>query len=307
MYKFTHYDVLKNCDLCPHECGADRYSQNYGFCRTGTSLSVASVCRHTGEEPVISGNKGICNVFFSHCNMQCLFCQNYQISNNNSPASTLLDDEQLIEAIQKLLDSGCHALGFVSPSHCVVQMIEIVKMLHQKKYKPIIVYNTNAYDKVSTLKMLNPLIDIYLPDFKYADDEVAFKYSGVKNYTQTALAAIKEMIEQRGDTLKLNKNHEAISGLIIRNLVLPGLIENSIKVLRLIAENFGTNIHISLMSQYYPAVQQCRYNELNRTLTENEYRKVVDYLDFLGFDNGWVQDISSSNNYVPDFSNDKPF
>ncbi len=303
----THYNAYEKCTLCPHECGADRYSKNNGFCNTGASYSVASVCRHTGEEPVISGKNGICNIFFSHCNMQCVYCQNYQISCNKSSIVVQNQEQDVIDKICNLLDSGCHALGFVSPSHCVIQMLDMIKKLHQRKYFPVIIYNTNGYDKTSTLKSLYSLIDVYLPDFKYADDVLAYKYSKVKNYTQTAIHAISEMINQTGVVLQINNKGEASKGVIIRHLVLPGYIENSLNVLRLIAENFGNKVHVSLMSQYYPTIHVKNDCNLNRTLTDKEYDRVVDKLYKLGFENGWVQDISSSNHYVPDFRRANPF
>jgi len=286
---------------------ADRLNGQSGFCNTGSSYSIASICAHKGEEPVISGEMGICNVFFYHCNMQCLYCQNYQISKNCVKINLHYTEENAVKEVCKILESGCHALGFVSPSHCIVQMIDIIKKVNKNGYNPVVVYNSNAYDKVDTLKIIEKKVDVYLPDFKYADDNLAYKLSGVKNYTQTAVKAIKEMIRQKGTGLELNDNGIASKGIIIRHLVLPHYIENSRKVLQIIADNFGNKVHISLMSQYYPTFQVKDNQTLNKKIESESFDELVDYLYDLGFENGWVQEIDSTNNYIPDFEKEHPF
>ena len=301
------YDNYLSCSMCPHNCKINRLDGKLGFCRTDIHYNIASVCAHKGEEPVISGDNGICNVFFSHCNMQCKYCQNFQISDKFSKINTTLSDEDVIKKICDLLDSGCHALGFVSPSHCIVQMVDIINKVNNKGYKPVVVYNSNAYDKVETLAMIESLVDIYLPDFKYANDNLAYSLSGVKNYTQTALNAIGEMIRQKNTILNLNENEIATKGVILRHLVLPNFTSNSKKVLLLIAENFGNKVQISLMSQYYPTPQVKNISEINRYVEKKAYDEVVDYLDYLGFENGWVQEIVSNHNYRPDFDHEHPF
>jgi len=293
--------------MCPHNCRANRLEGKLGFCRTDGHYNIASICAHFGEEPVISGDNGICNVFFSHCNMQCSYCQNYQISNKFSKLISSLRDEDVIKKICDLLDSGCHAVGFVSPSHCIIQMVDIIKKINNKGYKPTIVYNTNAYDKVETLKMIEDYVDIYLPDFKYANDNLAYTLSGVKNYVETALNAIGEMIHQKGTLLELNEAEIATKGVIIRHLVLPHCTSNSKKVLQLIAENFGNKLPISLMSQYYPNPQVKNISEINSFVEPKAYNEVVAYLDYLRFENGWVQEIDSNHTYRPDFDRKHPF
>jgi len=239
--------------------------------------------------------------------MQCVYCQNFQISLNNKNNSSSFSEENTITTITNLLDSGCPALGFVSPSHCIVQMADIIKKVNEKGYKPVVIYNSNGYDKVDTLGMIEKLVDVYLPDFKYADDDLAFKLSGIRDYSSTAVKAISEMITQKGAGLELNENEVAIKGIIIRHLVLPHFIENSKRVLQLIADNFGNEVHISLMSQYYPTTQVKDISELNYTLDSGLFDEVIDFMDNLGFENGWIQELDSKDNYRPDFSKEHPF
>ena len=300
-------DLYSSCTLCPHNCKANRTEEQYGFCKTGVNYNIASVCVHMGEEPVISGNKGICNIFFGHCNMQCVYCQNYQISNNCTKINTSFSEESILKQICSLLDSGCHAIGFVSPSHAVVQMVEIINKINKQGFNPVVVYNSNGYDKVETLKKIEPFVNIYLPDFKYSDDNLAYKLSGINNYTQTAVNAIREMIKQKGASLEINRKGLAIKGIIIRHLILPHFIENSKKVLQMIADNFGNEVHISLMSQYNPIPQVKENKELNKVINKKNYDEIVDYLTDLGFENGWIQEIDSIHNYNPDFNRKNPF
>jgi len=286
---------------------ANRIKAASGFCKTGAAYPVASICAHKGEEPPISGEKGICNVFFSHCNLQCLYCQNYQISLNTNVAQSAFTENEAISKIVSLLKNGCHALGFVSPSHAVPQMLDIIEQINKKGLYPIVVYNTNAYDKIETLLLVKNSVDVYLPDFKYADDALAFELSGVKNYTQTALNAVEEMLNQKGTELVMNNRGEALKGVIIRHLVLPGYISNSIKVLKLINKHFGNRVYMSLMAQYAPNKFVTNHPFLCNKLDENSYNSVVNCLDDLGFENGWVQNPDSSTCYNPDFDKTHPF
>ncbi|MCD4744745.1 MAG: 4Fe-4S cluster-binding domain-containing protein [Bacteroidales bacterium] len=301
-------EELKNCMICPRNCSVNRFLGKTGYCKSNASFNIASVCIHKGEEPVISAKKGICNVFFSHCNLQCIYCQNYQISSNKSyNVEYELELEQVIEKIITILDTGINIIGFVSPSHFIPQMKVIIKTLHTLGRKPVIVFNTNAYDKVITIQQLEGLIDVYLPDFKYMDDMLALKYSEAQQYPDIAKKSIKEMYRQKGSALIINNEGYAESGLIIRHLILPGHIQNSIDVLRFIAEEISTNVHISLMSQYYPTYKVAGNKTLGRQITNDEYFKVYDEMQRLGFSKGWVQDMESSFNYRPDFDNEQPF
>jgi len=296
------------CPICPRNCKINRNENNNGYCRTDNDYYISSIVIHKGEEPPISGTKGICNVFFAHCNLQCVYCQNHQISNNKSDLQkhrTTL--EKSVNQIIEILKTGVEAVGFVSPSHFVEQTINIIEELHKQKYYPTIVYNSNGYDNTESLKRLENYVDVYIPDLKYSDSGIAKKYSGAANYPQIAQEAIKEMYRQKGDTLFINKNGYAESGIIIRHLVLPNNTKNSINVLNFIAKEISTDIHISLMSQYYPTYNSSKYPEISRALTKQEYDEVVEETQKLGLNNGWIQELSSNDFYRPDFEKENPF
>ena len=298
----------QHCHICPHQCGADRNKRS-GFCRSGVLCSISSICCHKGEEPVISGQRGICNVFFARCNMQCVYCQNYEISRNTGDViSQDMTPHEVAAEILRVLPQCENRVGFVSASHYVPQIIEIIDCIRKSGANPIFVYNSNGYDNPETLRLLEGKIDIYLPDFKYSDDMMGRRLSGVADYPRIALAAIREMYRQNGSTLLTDEvSGLAESGLIIRHLVLPGLVEQSIGVLRTIADELSVAVHISLMSQYYPPFVIHGFPELNRTLHPMEYDRVVNEFHRLGFYKGWIQDMESQQNYRPDFSNEEPF
>jgi putative pyruvate formate lyase activating enzyme len=307
-YNTEELSWLSYCTLCPRNCCADRISGDMGFCKSGAGFSISSICAHKGEEPFISGGKGICNIFFSHCNLQCAYCQNHQISDNSgfNPNDEIAFDE-LIERICLTLEKTENIVGFVSPSHYIPQMMAIVRGLERAGKKPIIVYNTNGYDKAETLRKLEGIVDVYLPDFKYMEPAIADEYSQARDYPGIAALALKEMYRQKGASLMINDDGIAGSGIIVRHLVLPGSVDQSIKVLRYIAEEISTNLHISLMSQYYPTAAVSNHPLLNRTLTNNEYNRVVEAFHELGFYRGWVQDLESHSVFRPDFLNKEPF
>lgn len=303
-----YLEMLKNCSLCPHECNVNRIESNSGWCKTDAGIYISSICIHRGEEPVISGDKGICNVFFAHCNLQCVYCQNYQISNNKLSLNIFkISLDETVRQITNILSQGINILGFVSPSHFVPQMLGIIESVKQQGYNPTIVYNSNGYDKVDTLKMLENIVDVYLPDFKYFDNEIAKKYSGIKNYAEIAKSALKEMYRQKGSTLIINENGYAESGILIRHLVLPNNVENSINVLKFISEEISSNLHISLMSQYFPVNQTNKHSEISRKLKPSEYKQVVEVMEEFELYNGYIQDLESYENYLPDFNNEHPF
>jgi putative pyruvate formate lyase activating enzyme len=305
---YDYLSELKDCALCPRECHVNRTIERAGYCKSDHSFDIATICRHMGEEPVISGKNGICNVFFAHCNIQCSYCQNYQISRNKSKViGTSMKLDEVVSAITEILDSGVNLLGFVSPSHFIPQMKAIIFSLHEKGKRPVIVYNTNAYDKVETLRSLEGLIDVYLPDFKYSDEKLAEEYSDAHDYPDIALKAIKEMVRQKGTTLMLDENGQAASGVIIRHLVLPGFVPNSLEVLRLISEEISPFVHISLMSQYYPSPGVANHPQMGRTITKEEYDKVAEEMELLGLYRGWLQERESHEHYLPDFFRDHPF
>jgi len=300
--------ILENCVLCPRECRINRFEGNMGYCRTDAGFNIASICIHRGEEPVISGAEGICNIFFNGCNLRCIYCQNHEISQcGKSSKSQTFNLNEVLDRVIEILSGGISSVGFVSPSHVMPQVKAIIKGLNDRGYKPITVYNTNSYDKRETIRSLSGLIDIYLPDYKYATGETAALYSGASDYPEVALNAIKEMYFQKGSTLITNDSGKAECGLLIRHLVLPGHAEESRKVLKTLAEELSPGVHLSLMSQYHPTDLVKNHPVLNRSLYRSEYESVVDTMESLGFRNGWVQDMDSNITYRPDFSKENPF
>lgn len=214
---------------------------------------------------------------------------------------------EILESILNILDTGVESVGFVSPSHFIPQVKIIIAALQQTGRKPIIVFNTNGYDNISTIRQMEGLVDVYLPDFKYMDDLLAKSYSDSPKYSMFASKAILEMYRQKGSTLITNENGYAESGLIIRHLVIPGHVENSLSVLRFIANEISTNVHISLMSQYYPNIFVKNHPQLGRVLSEKEYSIVTNEMDKLGFTKGWIQELQSADFYQPDFLKSHPF
>jgi putative pyruvate formate lyase activating enzyme len=300
--------MLENCILCPRECGINRFEGGTGFCRMDAGFNIASVCIHRGEEPSISGTDGICNIFFEGCNLKCIYCQNHEISQSGSLMNHYGTDLQtLLDRTEKILSTGINAVGFVSPSHVVPQVKAIIRGLNSRGLKPVTVYNTSSYDKAETLKGLSGLIDVYLPDFKYATSSLAQAYSEAADYPEVAIKAMKEMYYQKGSVLRVDESGRAESGMLIRHLVLPGHIEESIRVLEIIAEELSTGVNLSLMSQFHPAFHSRNHPPLDRPLHKDEYEIVVSAMEKMGFRNGWVQDMDSFQNYLPDFRKADPF
>jgi putative pyruvate formate lyase activating enzyme len=307
LYSSAEMQILQKCTICPRECRTDRFAGPAGICGMDAGLNIASVCIHRGEEPVIGGKEGICNVFFAGCNLRCVFCQNFEISQSAGPQHFMNDIDEVVNTIAGIISGGIPSLGFVSPSHMIPQMKLIIRRLHEMDLKPTIVYNTNGFDKPETIRSLAGLVDVYLPDYKYVSPDVALQYSGSSKYPDFALAALKEMYYQKGSTLWTSDEGRAENGILIRHLVLPGLVSESKKVLESIAEELSTGVHISLMSQYYPAWKALNIPPLNRSLYAEEYNEVVNEMHTLGFRNGYVQDIESNVTYRPDFGNEHPF
>lgn len=299
--------TIPRCNQCPRQCNALRDSLSLGYCRSTNEPEIASICIHKGEEPVLSGIHGVCNLFFSHCNLQCVYCQNYQISLNSTGRISNYTLSSACDAIAQCLDAGIKIVGFVSPSHQVLAMVEIVNELKRRSYAPRILYNSNGYDRVDILRELEDVVDIYLPDFKYGSNELGRQLSAVPDYFDAASLALKEMFRQKGTYLSLDDDEVAESGLIIRHLVLPGFVSNSIEVLDYIAREISPNVHISLMAQYSPPFAISNFTELNRPLTVDEYRSVTSHFEALGFHKGWVQELCSALNYNPDFTKKHPF
>ena len=315
------------CNICPRRCNADR-TLSEGWCQTDDRIHVASIVIHQGEEPPISGENGIVNLFFPSCNMQCVYCQNHEISRRGTQGTVMTLDE-VCNTITDLLPLSEGNLGFVSPTHFVPQMISIVEELHLRGHYPTIIYNTNGYDLPDTIASLADIVDVWLPDFKYSDDRLALEYSKAPGYSAYALSALKAMVHQCGVTLQTDERGIARRGVIVRHLVLPGAIENSIGVLKLIAEEISPNLHISLMSQYYPTevmrkthkqrqinltvhpgtrnMKHWNIESLKRPVMPEEYSHVMDAFHSFGFYRGWLQDYDSHLNYQPHFSRMDPF
>ncbi len=300
--------LLENCNFCPHNCNVNRVEGVKGFCNLDSSFNIASVTLHRGEEPAINGENGVCNVFFSHCNMQCVYCQNIQISSNRSFIyNNLLSLEEVVGKIIRILkDNGTNRVGFVSPAHNVPQVIEIISALKKKRNDLIFIYNTNAYEKATTIQLVAKYIDVFLPDLKYFYDDLARKYSKVNSYFDYASKAIKIMLELKGKKPVFDDKGYMLSGVIIRHLILPGHIDNTEKILEYIVKAYGKEVFVSIMAQYYPYVKTS-FNNLNRKLTEEEYNIVWDKILELGFENGWFQELESATHYLPDFTKENPF
>ena len=299
---------LGHCMICPRYCGVNRNNGKLGYCRTGAGYHISSICLHRGEEPVISGANGICNIFFSHCNLQCIYCQNYQISRNREIAEDkIMTLEEVVERVIIFLNKGAEAVGFVTPSHFVPHVRAIVDELHSRGFYPVTIYNSNGYDTVESLKSLEGLIDVFLPDFKYANASLSKNFSDASDYPEVAKKAITEMYRQKGSSLIVSDSGQAANGLIIRHLVLPGQTDDSIAILKWISEELSPSLYISLMSQYYPTSCMINHPLLNRRITEDEYALVEKAMEGFGFYNGWIQEMSSAHTYKPDFLRENPF
>lgn len=298
---------MERCYFCSHRCGVVR-SERLGVCRIDNGLYVASVYRHHGEEPVLGCDGTVCNVFFAHCNMQCVYCQNYQISDNKTSIAAWTSSlETLIERVKSILDKGCDTLGLVSPTPYVPYVVQLVKSLRADGYRPTVVYNTNGYDTVDALRCVAPYVDIYLPDYKYGSYALSRRLSGAADYPDVALEAIGEMLRQKGRELEYDANGVARRGVIVRHMVLPGYVENSRAALINLAVEFGNKIALSLMAQYNPAHHCLHHEPLNRRVRSEEYQAVLSFVDELGFAYGWKQELESAATYNPDFTQPDPF
>lgn len=299
------YKILESCNCCPHDCKTNRINNEYGICASGFLPIVSSYTPHFGEEPVLSGSRGAGNIFFGNCNLKCIYCQNYEISQNwKSEINNEVSFERLAEIMIELQNRGCHNIGLVSPTHFSASILKSIYLAVQKGLNLPIIYNSNGYDSVEMLKLYNGVIDIYLPDFKYGNDEYGRKYSNAEYYYEYTCAAIKEMYRQVGDEL-IYDGDVIIRGLIIRHLVLPNGLAESEKVFKFIAEELSTKIHISLMSQYYPTNKAFKEILLDRKLKESEYERTVELLYKYNLENGWIQELESNNFYQPNFIKDR--
>lgn len=290
-------EKLKKCEICPHKCGIDRTNHKIGRCKSKDTVKVALSSIHHFEEPCISGERGSGTVFFSNCNLSCVFCQNYEISQLG--VGKEISIERLAEIFIEQQEKGVHNINLVSPTSYAVQIKEALKLAKSKGLNIPIIYNTNGYENRETIKMLKGYIDVYLPDLKYAENELAKKYSKIDNYFEIATSAIKEMYDQVGKA-ELDANGMIKKGIIIRHLILPNHTENSQKVLKWISQNMPKDIMISIMAQYFPTYQAKEIKDLNRKLTRNEYKRIENFLYTTNLENGYLQELGEKEeNYVP--------
>jgi len=300
--------ILSNCTICPHNCRVNRVKGKKGFCRAGYRPVISSAMPHHGEEPPISGNRGSGTIFFSHCNMKCVYCQNYQISQELEGAEYSISG--LTEIMLDLQNAGCHNINFVSPTIWIPQIMKALHIAREKGLSIPTVFNTGGYDRPETIKMLDGLMDIYMPDMRYSDNKMAKKYSFVEEYVRYNRLSVKEMYRQVGG-LKLTKEGVARKGLLIRLLVLPENIGGIKNTLDFIKSELSTDVYLSIMAQYHPVYKASKYPELNRRITAKEYLDIVRYAEKKGFNYGWTQDFILSNSeedlFMPDFKDKKVF
>ena len=288
---------LDKCEICPRKCEVNRNNNQIGWCKSTDRVKIGLYSIHNFEEPCISGDKGSGTVFFSNCTMNCIFCQNYEISQLGKGKEISI--EELANIFIKQQEKGVHNINLVTPTSYVYQIIEAIKIAKAKGLNIPIVYNTNGYENIETIKALNGYVDVYLPDLKYAEEKLAIEYSGAKNYFEIATKAIKEMIKQVGN-IKLNEDGIIQKGVIIRHLVLPNHIENSKKVLLWIKQNLPNDIYVSIMAQYFPTYKAKENQKLNRKLTKKEWEQIEKYVEEIDIENGFIQELGDhEEEYVP--------
>lgn len=287
---------LECCTICPHNCKINR-TKNPGRCKSTDKIKIALYSIHNFEEPCISGEKGSGTIFFSNCNMNCVFCQNYEISQLGRGKEITI--EELANVMIKQQERNVQNINLVNPTSYALHIVEAIKIARKKGLEIPIVYNTNGYESVETLKLLEGYVDIYLPDLKYYYDDLAKKYSKVDNYFEIATKAIQEMYRQVG-TPVLDENGVMKKGLMIRHLILPNEVQNSKKVLKWIKENIDSNVYVSIMAQYFPTYKAKEIPEIARKITKEEYEKVENYLYELDLENGYIQELGEhEEEYVP--------
>ncbi|MDO4282065.1 MAG: radical SAM protein [Clostridia bacterium] len=287
---------LEKCELCPWKCRVNR-NQFLGRCGAGKNIKIALASLHYFEEPCISGKSG--TVFFSGCNLKCVYCQNYKISHLGYGKEITI--EHLADVFISQQEKGANNLNLVTPTMYVPHIISALKIAKEKGLHIPVIYNSSGYESVETLRLLDGYIDVYLPDFKYYFSDIAKKYSSVSNYFEITSKAILEMYHQVGNAV-FDENGMIQKGIIIRHMILPDCIENSKKVLEWIKENLSNQVYISIMAQYFPTYKACEYREINRKINQDELNEVWNFVEKLGFENGYIQELGEhEEEYVPDF------
>lgn len=295
-------DVLNNCNLCPRNCSVNRNNGEVGFCNAGSEITIAKYYLHKWEEPCITGKNGSGTIFFSYCNLKCIFCQNYKISTLNYGIEISI--EKFSDICLELQYKGATNINLVTPTHYVPLIVDGINLAKKRGLCIPIVYNSSGYENVDIIKMLDGIIDIYLPDFKYYSDEYALKYSKCKNYFKYASLAIDEMYKQKSRCI-FDKDGNMLSGVIVRHLLLPGMEEDSKKILKYLYNKYKNNIYISIMNQYTP-VRKCKYDELNSKISDDIYNDVIDYAWDIGIRNAFIQEEGTqSESFIPNFNTDR--
>lgn len=289
------------CNLCPRKCNVDRKNQ-LGLCGASTTIKIARAALHFWEEPCISGEKGSGTIFFSHCSLQCVFCQNYRLS-HATPLGEEITISQFADICLDLQEQGANNINLVTPTHYVPWIVEGIKLAKERGLHLPIVYNTSAYESVETIRMLDGIVDIYLPDLKYFDDQYGILYSHAPNYFFYATEAIKEMVKQVGEPI-FNEQGILQRGVIVRHLCLPGLKEDSKKVLRYLYTTYHNQIYISIMNQYTPIRHFERFPNLNQTLSEEDYDEIIDYALDIEITQAYQQEGETQlESFIPEFKN----
>jgi len=292
-------NMLNSCKLCPRNCNVNRLKDELGFCKSGSNLSIARVSLHKWEEPCISGTKGSGTIFFSNCNLKCVFCQNHEISQEQIGKEISI--KRLSEIFMEQQNREAHNINLVTPTHFVPQIIESIKLSRKNGLSIPILYNSNGYENVETIKSLEGYIDIYLPDLKYINNKFAEKYSMAQDYFKFASCAIDEMVSQAPNPV-FNENGIMLKGVIIRHLMLPGLLFDSKKIVDYIYKKYGNNVYLSLMNQYTPMFNAAKYPEINKPLNQKHYESLIDYCQNLGFKNAFIQEEGTAKeSFVPHF------
>jgi putative pyruvate formate lyase activating enzyme len=305
--------MLESCRVCPRDCLNNRLKDEIAACYSGRLPVVSSYTAHYGEEPALVGTKGAGNIFFGNCNLRCVYCQNYQISQTHKEQiKNEVTHERLAEMMLELEKRGCHNINFVSPTHFAPQMARAILLAARLGLHLPIVYNTNAYDSVAVLRLMDGIVDVYLPDLKYADSSEGYEYSKVRDYTEHARRAIAEMYRQTGDELVFGADGLLKRGLVIRLLVLPNDLAGVRESLEWIRDSLSPRVAVSMMAQYYAtnrAATAERYTLLSRRITETEWLRALSALDEMGMEEGWMQEYDGASHYYrPDFTDgEKPF
>jgi putative pyruvate formate lyase activating enzyme len=305
--------LLLSCTVCPLDCANNRINEDLGRCFSGGLPIVSSYTPHFGEEPALVGRKGAGNIFFGNCNLRCVYCQNFQISQRHKDEiRNQVTHERLAEMMLDLQNRGCHNINFVSPTHFAPQMARAIMIAAGQGLNLPIVYNTNAYDSVEVLRLLDGIVDVYLPDLKYAENEAGYEYSKVPDYKDHARRALEEMYRQTGDELIFGDDGLLKRGLVVRLLVLPNDLGGIRESLEWIRDTLSPRVAVSMMAQYYAtnkAATDNRYSLLSRRISESEWLRALSALDELGMEEGWMQEFDGASHYYrPDFADrDVPF